>query len=294
MDILSDILQACRLNAEVFLHSSFCGSWAVDSSGSNQATFHVVARGSAWLHMPGSEQAEPLRAGDLVVFPHDAEHVLSNSVQRPGPEVPLNQPGDESGPSTSMICGYFKFAESHWNPLLEAMPDYLIIRNETTPDTGQMDSLLNFMIYEAEAGHLGADAVINRLSDILFIHVVRAYIAQQQPDTGFIAALADRKLAASLNAFHQAPQQPWSVDSLAKQANMSRSAYADHFHRTVGNTPMQYVAQWRMQTAYELLTTTQQSTRQIAENSGYQSEASFAKAFKKHFGKGPGAVRKAG
>ena len=294
MDILSDILQSFRLNAEVFFHSSYCGNWAVDTSGSRQATFHVVARGSCWLHMPNSEQSEPLRAGDLVVFPRDAEHLISSSEHRPGPEVPRNQPveADATGPSTSMICGYFKFDECRWNPLLDAMPEYLVIRSEMTPNTGQMDSLINFISYEADAGLLGADVVINRLSDVLFIHVVRTYIAQHKPDTGFIAALADSKLAKSLDAFHQQPEQSWSVESLAKAAGMSRSGFAEHFHHVTGQTPMQYVTQWRMQKAYDLLTNTEQSTQKIAEQCGYQSEASFSKAFKKFFAKGPGAARK--
>ena len=293
MDSLSEILQTCRLDAKVFLHSSFCGSWAVDTSGSRQATFHVVARGSCWLHMPDTDQPEPLRAGDLVVFPHDAEHAISNSEHRPGKDVPRNQPTDEpAGPSTSLICGYFEFGENRWNPLLDAMPTYLIIRSEMTSDTGHMDSLINFMIYEAEAGRQGADVVINRLSDVLFIHVVRTYIAQYKPDAGIIAALADNKLAHSLNAFHQKPEQNWSVELLAQEARMSRSGFAEHFHKVTGQTPMQYVTQWRMQTAYDLLTTTQLATAQIAEQSGYQSEASFAKVFKKVFGKGPGAVRR--
>jgi len=296
MDSLSEILQSSRLDAKVFLHSSFCGSWAVDTSGSRQATFHVVARGACWLHMPDSDQPEPLRAGDLVMFPHDAEHAISSTEQRPGVDVPRNQPteGVPTGPSTSLICGYFAFGENRWNPLLEAMPSYLIIRSEMTSDTGHMESLVNFMIYEAEAGREGADVVINRLSDVLFIHVVRTYIAQYKPDTGFIAALADNKLAASLNVFHQQPEKSWSVELLAKAAGMSRSGFAEHFHHIIGQTPMQYVTQWRMQTAYDLVITTQLSTQQIAEQSGYQSEASFAKVFKKAFGKGPGAVRREG
>jgi len=294
MDVLSDVLQFCRLNARVFLHSSFCGSWAVDTSGTQQAAFHVVARGTCWLHLPGMLQAESLRAGDLVVFPHDARHVISNSEQSPAADVPLNQPAveDDSGPSTSLICGYFEFDEKRWNPLLDAMPAYLVIRNEMTSDTGRMDSLIDFMIYETEANRQGADVVIDRLSDVLFIHVVRTYIDQYKPDDGFIAALADAKLARSLSVFHKQPDKSWSLEQLAKQASMSRSAFAKHFHRIVGQTPMQYIKQWRMQNAYDLLSTTNLSTQFIAEKSGYQAEAAFAKVFKKHFAQGPGSVRR--
>jgi len=294
MDVLSDILKSSRLNANVFLHSSFCGSWAVDTSGSQQATFHVVARGACWLHLPDLADPEPLRAGDLVVFPRDAPHVISDSATPPGPEVPRNQPAesDAVGASVSLICGYFEFGENRWNPLLDAMPTFLVIRNETTSDTGHMNSLINFMIYEAETNKEGSDVVIDRLSDVLFIHVVRTYINQYQPNKGFIAALSDKKLGLSLTAFHQQPGDNWSVERLAKLAGMSRSSFADRFHNVTEQTPMQYITQWRMQKAYDLLSTSGLSTQQIAEQSGYQSEASFSKVFKKYFSKGPGAVRR--
>jgi len=294
MDALSDILKSTHLNAKVFLHSSFCGSWAVDTSGSQQATFHVVARGACWLHLPDVSDPEPLRAGDLVVFPHDARHVISNSPTPPGPEVPLNQPAgnDAVGASASLICGYFHFGENRWNPLLDAMPSFLVIRNEVTSDTGHMNSLINFMIYETETNKEGSDVVIDRLSDILFIHVVRTYINQYQPDKGIIAALADKKISKSLTAFHQEPGVKWSVERLAEHAGMSRSSFADHFHNITEQTPMQYITQWRMQKAHDLLTSTQLSTLHIAEQSGYQSEAAFSKVFKKFFSKGPGTVRR--
>ena len=172
------------------------------------------------------------------------------------------------------------------------MPDYLVIRNEMMSATGYMYGLINFMIYEVETNRQGAEVVINRLSDVLFIHVIRTYIEQYQLTHGFIAALADTRLARGLNAFHRQPDKTWSVQQLAKEAGMSRSAFAEHFHRIVGQTPLQYLTQWRMQTAYNLLSTTDYSTQQIAEQCGYQSEAAFAKVFKKFYGKGPGAVRR--
>ncbi|MDZ7805288.1 AraC family transcriptional regulator [Thiohalophilus sp.] len=294
MDALSEILHATRLNARVFLHSRFCGQWAVDTSGTRQATFHVVARGNAWLHRPDRTHPEPLRGGDLVVFPHDAAHVISNSDTPPGPAVPRNQPAPagSEGSSTSLICGYFEFGEQRWNALLESMPDYLVIRNEQMGGTGHMSSLIDFMIAEAETGQQGADAVINRLSDTLFIQVVRSYVAQVRPARGLVAALADTRLARGLNAFHQQPAANWSVATLARQAGMSRSAFAARFQQIIGQTPLHYITQWRMHRAYDLLATTDYSTRRVAEQCGYQNEAAFAKAFKRQFELGPGAVRR--
>lgn len=296
MDALSTMLRAQRLHARVFLHSRFCGDWAVDTSGTRQATFHVVARGSCWLHLPdGTSGPRALRAGDLVVFPRDARHVLSNSATPPDAHVARNRPAadHDAGPSSSLICGYFGFGERHWNPLLDALPDHLVLDAETASGTGRLDALIRFLIHEAEAEQVGADTVIDRLSDVLFIHVVRAYIRQERSGTGFLAALAEPRLGAALNAFLASPGGAWNVARLARQAGMSRAAFARHFHETTGQTPMQFVTRWRMQRARELLSGGRHSVAQVAEQSGYGSEAAFSKAFKKVYATGPGAIRRA-
>ncbi len=294
MDVLSELLNSNRLNARVFLHANFCGNWAVDTSGTHQATFHVIARGACWLHMPNVSDPLPLRAGDLVVFPHDAHHLIADSPSLPGPEVPRNQPAnDDNGSlSSSLICGYFEFAPNKWNPLLDALPDTVLIRSEDAAATGRMESLINLMIYETDTAHKGSDVVIDRLSDVLFIHVVRNYIRQARPDTGYIAALADPKVSRALGQFHRQPGKSWSVERLAQEAGMSRSTFAERFTQITAQTPMQYVTRWRMQLAQDLLISSGQSTGQIAAQCGYLSAAAFSKVFKKYFGCGPGAIRR--
>lgn len=294
MDLLSNMMNTLRLNASVFLHSHFCDNWAVDTSGSNKATFHVIAGGSCWLHIPGQDDAIALQTGDLVVFPHDARHTIANSSFYPPDNVPRNQPAGDvvSDTSTALICGYFEFMENSWNPLLDALPEFIVIHSEKTSKTAFMDSLISFIIRETESGSSGADVVIDRLSDILFIQVIRSYIQNMQQDHGFLAAIADPKISQALSQFHLSPGNDWSVQTLADEANMSRSAFAEIFNRLVSMSPMQYVTRWRMQHAYDLLISTQLSTAQIAEGCGYKSEASFSKVFKKEFDKGPGAVRR--
>lgn len=124
----------------------------------------MVTRGSCWLHIPNHASAEPLRAGDLVVFPRDAVHVIADSEQLPGLDVPRNQALTDPAvsPTASLICGYFEFGEQHWNPLLASLPDYLVIQNETTSITGHMYHLINFMSYEVESQRPGVDAVIRQ------------------------------------------------------------------------------------------------------------------------------------
>lgn len=295
MDVISDILRLLNLRSSVYFHSSFCGSWAIDGKNPYQATFHLIARGNCWLHLAEKGESMALTGGDLVVFPRDVDHIISGSQQPPeqvdDPPVPAG-PGEV--PTTSLICGYFDFESPQANPLLDAMPDVVHIKNEDPSRTSAMSKLLNLITSETESAAPGSEAVVDKLAEVLFIHVVRAYMLQSQADRGFLAALSDTQLSKVVTSIHESPGSRWSVDRLAAQAGMSRSVFAKRFQQVTGITPMQYVTRWRMQLAYEALRNTKISVAAIAENAGYQTEASFRKAFKEVTGIGPGAARKSG
>lgn len=293
MDVLSDILRTLHLRAEVSLHACFRGEWAVDSSGERRATFHMVARGGCWLHMPGRNQPVALTSGDLVVFPRDAEHTVSNSETPPHDNVPRNQLPDPevTGPAVTLICGFFEFERRDWNPLLNALPEVMVIRSEESPNVPLMDTLGRFIYYEMENSQIGSNLMIDKLSEILFIHVIRSYMDACR-EHGFIAALADPQIGSALSKIHAAPADNWSVKDLARAAGMSRSAFAERFSRLVEMSPIQYLTHWRMTQANERFLTTNQSVAQVAASCGYRSEVAFAKAYKKHFGHGPGQARK--
>ncbi|HBE93746.1 MAG TPA: hypothetical protein DDW55_15000 [Gammaproteobacteria bacterium] len=293
MDTLSNVVQMLRLKARVFLYSNFCGNYAVETAGSGKATFHVVAEGECWLHMPELQEPVQLYEGDLIIFPHDAEHTLSNKSVFPSRDVPRNRyTSTPQGEYVSIICGDIDFMQSRWNPVLESLPSYLVLSRGGQHHTTELEALISFMIEETRAGLMGSDAVIDRFSDVLFIHVLRAYLAKERSQSSYLAALFDARIGPVIKAIHDAPENNWTVQSLAEQARMSRSAFAEYFHGLVGVSPIEYVTNWRMQVAYEQLSTSDRSTAQIAETCGYQSESSFSKAFKKHFGINPGAVRR--
>jgi AraC family transcriptional regulator, activator of mtrCDE len=294
MDVISNVLRTFKLTAHVFLHSNFQGSWAVDTSGTMKATFHLVSRGAAWLHLPDQDHPVPLRSGDLVVFPHDAPHTISNATTAPEEDTVFNQPGGSSneGPSTGLICGYFEFERHNWNPLLNALPDAIVIKGEEAAHTALMHTIMQSIMTEIEFQHAGSDVVIDKLSEVLFIHVIRNHMQRSDSSSGYLAALADKQIGLALSSIHEQPGEAWSVESLAYKAGMSRSVFSNKFHQLVRMTPMQYVTCWRMQRAHERFTTTQESVAHVAELFGYQSEASFSKAFKKHFNYGPGAARR--
>lgn len=293
MDVLSDVLRLLRLRASVFFHAGFCGNWSVDSSGSGKATFHLIARGACWLHMPERDEPLALRGGDLLVFPRDAVHVISVSAERISlPAHSGVNSGDGEGPVTSVICGYFNFDSPQANPILAALPDVLHLRGDDTANAGWLDLLMRLIAAETESGDVGTDVVVDRLSDVLFIQVIRTYVRENPDKRGLLAALADRRISRALDALHESPGTAWTVEALADIAGMSRAAFAKRFQELMAMPPMSYVTHWRMQLAYELLHTSELSVAAIAERSGYQSEAAFRKAFSQLMGVGPGAVRR--
>ena len=293
MDVLSDVLGLLRLSARVFFHSSFCGSWSVNTAGSGIATFHLVARGACWLHMPETGQSISLRGGDLIVFPRDAMHVISDKPELPDSlERGVVRGAENNGPSTSLICGYFEFGNLQINPVLDALPDAVHILGEDADNATWLNTLMRFLISDTEAATDGSAVVIDRLSDVLFVHVVRTFMKQSDPESGFLAALIDGRIGKALREIHSKPGFRWSVGSLADKSGMSRSSFAKRFQNLMEMTPMYYVTHWRMQRAWDELGAGSRSVATLAEKYGYASEVSFRKAFKKHIGKGPGAVRR--
>ena len=289
MDILGDMLNTLRLNASIFLHASFCNAWSVDIEDMRTASFHLVSRGSCYLHRPENPPLA-LHPGDLIFIPRNAPHNLCDSFKPPTPETPKNSPAEViSGPSTTLICGRVDFTEEYWNPLLDALPEYIILPTSESENT-TLGKIIAALILEAEERPAASDVVLNRLADVLFIEVVRKFVRHQK-NSSFLAAVADSKLSRALVEFHAAPGNNWTVQALAEVACMSRSAFADRFQQLTGIAPMQYVTRWRMQHGHHLLTTSTKQIWEIAESIGYQSEEAFGKAFKKEFGQSPRRLR---
>lgn len=294
VDVLSDVLRVFRLSARVYLHASFCGAWAVDVAGHKKAPFHVIAAGSCWLHFPDRQEPVSLGAGDLVVFPHDTPHALSDSIEPPGPQVPRNRPtnGAVEGPFTTLVCGDFEIERQTWNPLLDALPEAIVARHNDPANAKRLDALLGLIVAEAATDEPGGKAVIDKLAETLFVLVVRTHLRQRQAETGYLAALVDPYVGKALQAIHELPERKWTVELLAGVAGQSRSTFADRFQRLAGIAPLQYLTLWRMRRAHEWLATGNDSVARIAERCGYVSEAAFAKVFKRYAGIGPGAARR--
>lgn len=303
MDVLSDILKSIRLGGGVYFRCEFSAPWGMEIKPTPVAEFHVIVSGNCWLRMPGRTNPISLQGGDLVAFPHGNAHSLVDTpegVALPAEQILQGQNLDHYGPvryggdgfPASVLCGYFQFDRDNPHPVVTALPSLIHIRGTDNYDFAWLQTALNFMIHETTAAKPGVEAVVNRLAEVLFVQMIRAYVQQSKTPPGMLAAIADKQIGAALQFMHQAPQQPWTLATLAHQAGMSRSAFAARFSQRVGQTPMQYLTFWRMQRAREQLAATHLSIAGIAESVGYQSEAAFNKAFKKAVGTGPGAYRR--
>ncbi|MDZ7749090.1 MAG: AraC family transcriptional regulator [Halofilum sp. (in: g-proteobacteria)] len=291
MDAISAILDAFHLNASVFERARFCGRWALTHAGGEQASFHLVTDGRCWLDRGDGGEPLALDAGDLLVMPRDAPHRLGPAREIGPAREPERRPLAAGGDGPGLMCGYFGFDEGVRNPILDALPDYLLIRADEGAGNRALHALVGLIMAEAGRDAAGTDAMINRLSDALFIEVVRHYAARAEAPGGLLAGLADPVVGRALQALHARPAQPWTLERLAGEAAASRTVLTARFRATLGVAPMTYLFRWRMQLARRWLREGGTVAR-VAEDCGYATEAGFSKAFSRHFGVGPGAVRR--
>ena len=289
IDLLSDVLHSLRLRARIFKQGSYCGAWALDSTGTTGTVFHLIGRGQAWVHREGEREPLVVCGGDLVMFPHGDWHQLSGTPRREaGRRLTVN--GD--GPFTTVLCAMVEFEAGGVNPVVQTLPSVIVVRSEDQNTSAELHALARLMLVEYEAGAAGRQGVLDRLAEVMFVLVLRHYMQRAPELKGFLAALKDERIARALSALHSTPGQDWRVDTLAREAGMSRTVFAERFAKLLGKTPMQYLAGWRMHLADEMLRVRRSSVAQIAERLGYQTETAFRRAFRRVRGVGPGDVRR--
>ena len=289
-DLLSDFLIQSRVHASVFATPSVCGAWRINTTGMHRLGFHLVARGMCWLHMRGFAAPEALRAGDLLVIPGDQWHLLSPEVELDGEDMALPEGG--SGPRTDLICGSISFPDSMADALLNSLPQLVLLRTGEGETDTRLETLARLMAVEARSADSGRQVVLDRLADVLLVMVLRHVMARGLVRSGLLAALADPRLSRALAALHLEPGAAWTLAGLAECAGMARTAFAQRFAAVMGDTPMNYLATWRMQQADRLLRDRRLSVARVAEQLGYSTEAAFRRAFKRIRGVGPGEVRR--
>jgi len=306
MDVLSDILDTLRFNGSLYFTTILTAPWGIQVPHyENVARFHLAVGGECWVRVNGVADPVRLASGDMIIIPHGAGHdlmdrldttilSLDNVLEKSGFQGDgylVYGGGDKEG-ETKLVCGHFEFDQKFRHPLLEELPPYILITGKQAMDFSWFDNAMKFMSYEAQKTSMGNDAMIKRLSEILFIHAVRVWGQTENIQKGFIKALADQKVGRSLRAFHAEPAERWTIENLAQEAGLSRTIFATQFRSLMDMTPMQYVTLWRMQKACDLLLQDNMTTEWVAEKVGYQSPAAFSKVFKKSIGVGPGSYRR--
>jgi AraC-like DNA-binding protein len=306
-DVLTDVLKTLKLRGRVFCCSALSAPWAMSLPTSDYAHFHFIERGSAWLQLAEEKQPRSLASGDLIIVPHGRGHVLSDHPKtRPKPLSQLlkgSQGGNAGechlmefgggGAPTQMICGSFQFDNDESSPLRSILPALVHLTHEQSRLGDWLDPTLKMLAHEARQPRPGSETLISRLLDIIFVQALRVWIAAEpQPSGGWLGALRDPQIGAALGLMHHEPSRNWSVDTLAQAVSMSRSPFAAKFSALVGEPPLTYLTRWRMHLASSLLASERLNIGEVAERIGYQSDAAFSKAFKRHYGYSPQTAKR--
>lgn len=299
-DILSDSLTLLRARGHVGSRTEATSPWGLHLTNAD-SYFHVIEQGRCWLQLDGAADAVCLNAGDAVILPHGHDHRLFDSPGQatlPIEDVLAEQPDGivrigGGGAATAIICGTFRFDCSEGHPLLESLPAVMRVCGEHTQVLGWREMLQRFLVQEIRNPCLGAEAVVARLVELLFVQTIRSWVDElPEGASGWLAALRDPVIRTVLRHMHAEPARSWTVPELASTSCISRSALAGRFHELVGVSPMAYLSRWRLLLAARILRDEGLSNRETAERVGYEAEAAFSRAFKRQFGIAPAAYRK--
>ena len=292
MDSLSQIITHYQMKARVYSSPRVCGAWRINPTGMHAASFHLVAAGGCWLHLSRTGEPVRLEAGALIFLSRDLWHVLSPEARLDGDDTRIDVLAD--GPQTELICGSIDFGSPHAARLMSTLPDLVLLNGNDDEHPNRIKALGRLMAAEASGEDNGNQMVLDRLSDVLVVLVLRHAMASGLVQGGALAVLAYRRLSGALDAMHRTPGEHWTLEALAARAGVSRTAFAQRFAALMGETPMSYLAAWRMQLAEQHLRDQRLSVAQIAELLGYATEAAFRRAFKRVRGIAPGAIRRDG
>jgi len=319
LDVLSDVLSAVRLTGAVYFDVRAREPWVAETPATTRIcanvmpafehaiSFHIMLDGWCWAQL--ADESEPpvkLENGDAVIFIGGEGHFMSTEQgKRAEPMMDLYyKPTDRAlpfllnglggtGKETRFVCGYLGCDARPYNPILDALPRMLVVKASSKGGRLTHD-LIRIALEEHETPVAGGETILSKLSELMFLQAVREYIETLPSEAkGWLSGLRDRHVGAALTLMHSKPSEAWTLDTLAREIGLSRSAFAERFTDLVGSPPMQYLGNWRLQRAARLLENQSLSIAQAAAEVGYESEAAFNRAFKKRVGKPPGAWRKA-
>ncbi len=304
MDVLTDVLNTLELKGWLSSRRELVPSWRYEFAASPDSPFHVIRAGSAYLQVEGAGQPLQLHDGDVVLFPTGHAHALCDDPRSPLTRLvqldysPRRRPHIDDLPGADakllLLCGAFHFEQPKDFPLLHALPKMIHVSGIDGQVEPGLAAIVDLIVRESATARPGTDVMLRRLTELLFIQVIRLWIDQQaEGSVGWVGALRDQAISAALGLIHQSPAHSWTVNELAAAVALSRSAFSARFTALVGEPPLTYLTRWRMLRATRLLKN-EVSVATIADSLGYASEAAFRKAFKREIGMPPAQYRKVG
>ena len=313
MDALSEILRVVQLNGAIFFNARFTAPWSVASpaeaalaqtlgvGAERLLLYHYMVEGSCLVTLEGMAPLR-LNAGDIIVFPHGDAHTMASSageqpqqmdaqaILRQRPKV-LHFGG--GGEATRFVCGYMVCDPRLFQPVLEALPRVVTVSVRGLDPARWLEASLQHAVEEADSPLPGGEGMLAKLSEVMVVETLRRYVAQLSPEhTGWLSGWLDRVVGKCLALMHEKPAHAWTVDSLAREVGTSRSVLAERFTHFVGQSPMQYLGRWRMALATNYLRRSSLNVASIAEEVGYETDATFSRAFRREFGVPPATWRR--
>lgn len=314
MDVLSEVLRVVSLRGALYFNGEFSAPWCVDTRPSAVAPYlspkaghliiyHFLTEARAYARLPGGRREE-LTAGDIVIFPHGDTHLVGNGL----PEKPVDSLKTFArnltqglkvarfgggGEITRIVCGYMACEPRLSEIFLAGLPKILKVHVASEPSGEWLAHSIRFSVDQAGESYAGSELVLARLSEVLFVETLRRYINALPPDrTGWLAGARDPIIGQALALLHKEPGDPWTLSGLARRVGLSRTRIAERFRHFLGESPMAYLAQWRLKLAAEMLQSTEDSVAQVAAAVGHGSESAFNRAFKREFGSPPAQFRR--
>lgn len=301
-DLISNLLDVVRVRGTAYFGKNVEAPWGMDiEAHQSLCRFHLVLSGSTWVGLTGKDDCTRLDRGDFVIVPRGQAHFLDD---RPGREARTRylipegnvsasfQSLDRCSDTTHLLCGYFQFAEGVPLGIISRLPDLLVMRGGDDTQAVKTNQTMRLLESELSGSVPPSQAVLNRLTEILYLYAIRQWLDQAMLPGECLSALADPKLQRVLDQIHQKPATPWTVESLAQIAGQSRAAFAAYFKDAIGLTPINYIAHWRAELARKLLSEGNLALDEIADQTGYKDTNAFSRAFKRATGSSPGLFRR--
>ncbi len=299
MDILAQVLDRVRLGGTLLFHFELGHPWHLELPARPYALFHYLSQGPATLAL-GQEREIQMTEGDFVVITRGEPHVFYSDrrakplqimdIDRSSPRLGVVRHGGHAKPLSTLICGNFTVSRPLFGSVLELLPPVLLLK--PAADRSWLEAILRRMVSESALERPGQRVALSRLTEVLFVEVLRSWIASLSPGQGgWLGAISDPHIGPALKLIHENPELPWTLSDLGQRVGLGRSVFSARFTKLVGQSMHRYVIERRMAEAAFLLETSDEPIARIASRVGYETPAAFSKLFQRHHGVSPGRYR---